>query len=117
MNNQTTSVKFMEVRVKTVAPLRCVTRFILCLSWTLFLLALPGRAQTPASEQKTISLEELQQMALQNNPTFAQAVANIRAAEGRKKQSGHYPNPTVGYQGEQIRGRAYPRGEHRRLSP
>jgi len=43
-------------------------------------------------------------MALQNNPTFAQAAANIRAAEGRKKQSGLYPNPTVGYQGEQIRG-------------
>src|SRR5260370_8679562 len=94
MNNQTTSVKFMEVRVKTVAPLRCVTRFILCLSWTVFLLALPGRAQAPASEQKTISLEELQQMALQNHPTFAPALANIRAAEGRKHHSGLYPNPT-----------------------
>src|SRR5258708_26797045 len=117
MNNLTTPVKFMEVMVETASPLRCVTRFVLCLSSTLFLLALPGRAQTPASEQKTISLEELQQMALQNNPTFAQAVANIRAAEGRKKQSGLYPNHTVGYQGEQIRGGAYPRGEHRRLSP
>src|SRR5258707_5260383 len=111
MNNLTTPVKFMEVMVETAAPLRCVTRFILCLSWTLFLLALPGRAQTPASEQKTISLEELQQMALQNNPTFAQAVANIRAAEGRKKQSGLYPNPTVGYQVEQIRGGPFHGGE------
>jgi cobalt-zinc-cadmium efflux system outer membrane protein len=77
----------------------------------LFLLALPGRAQTPASEQKTITLEELQQMALQNNPTFAQSAANIRAAEGRKKQSGSYPNPTVGYQGEQIRGGSFHGGE------
>ena len=111
MNNQTTPVKFMEVRVETVSPLRCVTRFVLCLSWTLFLLALPSRAQTPASEQKTITLEELQQMALQNNPTFAQAAANIRAAEGRKKQSGLYPNPTVGYQGEQIRGGSFHGGE------
>src|SRR5258708_3036914 len=111
MNNLTAPVKFMEVMVETASPLRCVTRFVLCLSWTLFLLALPGRAQTPASEQKTITLEELQQMALQNNPTFAQAAANIRAAEGRKKQSGLYPNPTVGYQAEQIRGGAFHSGE------
>ncbi|HVS88319.1 MAG TPA: TolC family protein [Candidatus Acidoferrum sp.] len=111
MNNLTTPVKFMEVRVETVSPLRCVTRFILCFSWALFLVALPDRAQTPASEQKTITLEELQQMALQNNPTFAQSAANIQAAEGRKKQSGLYPNPTVGYQGEQIRGGSFHGGE------
>jgi outer membrane protein, heavy metal efflux system len=107
MNNLTTPVKFMEVRVETVSPLRCVTRFVLCFSLALFLVALPGRAQTPGSEQKTITLEELQQMALQKNPTFAQSAANIRAAEGRKKQSGLYPNPTVGYQGEQIRGGSF----------
>jgi len=77
----------------------------------LFLVALPGRAQTPASKQKTITLEELQQMALQNNPTFAQSAANIQAAEGRKKQSGLYPNPTVGYQGEEIRGGSFHGGE------
>jgi len=77
----------------------------------LFLLALPARAQTPASEQKTITVEELQQMALENNPTFAQSAANIQAAEGRKKQSGLYPNPTVGYQGEQIRGGSFHGGE------
>ena len=111
MNNLTTPVKFMEVRVETVSPLHCVTRFLLCLSWALFLIALPGRAQTPASEQKTITLEELQQMALENNPTFAQSAANIRAAEGRKKQSGSYPNPTVGYQCEQIRGGSFHGGE------
>src|SRR5438445_10653704 len=111
MNNLTTQVKFMEMRVETVSPLRCVTRFVLCFSWALFLVALPGRAQTPASEQKTITLEELQQMALQNNPTFKQSAANVQAAEGRKRQSGLYPNPTVGYQGEQIRGGAFHGGE------
>jgi cobalt-zinc-cadmium efflux system outer membrane protein len=77
----------------------------------LFLFAVPGRAQTPVFEQKTLTLEELQQMALQNNPTFAQSAANIKAAEGRRKQSGLYPNPTVGYQGEQIRGGAFHGGE------
>jgi len=77
----------------------------------LFLVALPSRAQAPASEQRIITLEELQELALQNNPTFAQSAANIRAAEGRKKQSGSYPNPTVGYQGEQIRGGSFHGGE------
>jgi cobalt-zinc-cadmium efflux system outer membrane protein len=110
MNNLTMPVKFMEV-TETVSPLRYVIRLVLCLSWALFLLALPGRAQAPASEQNTITLEELQQMALQNNPTFAQADANIKSAEGRKKQSGLYPNPTVGYQGEQIRGGSFHGGE------
>ena len=111
MNKLTTPVKSMEVRVKTVTSLRCVTPFMLCLWWG-FLVALPGRAQSPAAEQKTtITLEELQQMALQSNPTFAQSAANIQAAEGRKKQSGLYPNPTLGYQGEQIRGGSFRGGE------
>ena len=101
MNNLTAPVKFLEV----------ITRFVLCFSWALFLVAVPSSAQTPASEQKTITLEELQQMALQNNPTFAQSAANIQAAEGRKKQSGLYPNPTAGYQGEQIRGGSFHGGE------
>ncbi|MGA3092837.1 MAG: TolC family protein [Terriglobales bacterium] len=108
MNSLTTPA--MELRIEAVAPLRWVARFVL-FSCFLFLFAVPGRTQTPVSEQKTITLEELQQMALQNNPTFAQSVANIQAAEGRKKQSGLYPNPTVGYQGEQIRGGSFHGGE------
>src|SRR6266581_1382920 len=111
MNNLTTPVKVMEMRVETMSPLRYVSRFVLCFSWVLFLVALPGRAQTPGFDQKTITLEELQQMALQNNPTFGQSAANIQAAEGRKKQSGLYPNPIVGYQGEQIRGGSFHGGE------
>jgi outer membrane protein, heavy metal efflux system len=111
MNNLTTPVKFAGSSVHTVSPLRCVTRFVLCFSGALLLVALSGRAQTPASEQKTITLEELQQMALQNNPTFRQSAANIQAAEGRKQQSGLYPNPIVGYQGEQIRGGSFHGGE------
>src|SRR6202162_5064228 len=73
----------------------------------------PPSAHAPSADpdQKAITLEELQQMALQNNPTFAQAAANVSAAEGRKKQSGLYPNPTVGYQGEEIRGGSFRGGE------
>ena len=104
-------MKCLGVRLEAVSALRCVTRFAFCFSWALFFVALPGRAQSPAPEQKTITLEELQRMALQNNPTFRQSAANIQAAEGRKKQSGLYPNPTVGYQGEQIRGGSFHGGE------
>ena len=111
MSNLTAPVKLMEMRVETVSPLRCVTRSVLYFAVSLFLVALPGRAQTPVTEQKTITLEELQQMALKNNPTFGQSAANIEAAEGRKKQSGLYPNLTVGYQGEQIRGGSFHGGE------
>jgi cobalt-zinc-cadmium efflux system outer membrane protein len=111
MNNLIMPVKFLRVRVDTVSALRRVIRFVVSFSWALFFVALPGRSQTPPSEQKRITLEELQQMALQTNPTFRQSAANIQAAEGRKKQSGSYPNPTVGYQGEQIRGGAFHGGE------
>ncbi len=49
-------------------------------------------------------LEELERMALANNPTVAQAEANLRIAEGLARQAGFYPNPTVGYYGDEIRG-------------
>jgi outer membrane protein, heavy metal efflux system len=111
MNNLITPVKLLDARVETASQLRCTTRFAFCFAVALLLVALPGRAQTSAPEEKTITLDELQQMALQNNPTFRQSAANIQAAEGRKKQSGLYPNPTVGYQGEQIRGGSFHGGE------
>ena len=111
MNNLTVPVQFMEVSAEKVSPVHGAARFVLWFGVSLSLVVLPGRAQTSASEQKTVTLEELQQMALQNNPTFGQSAANIQAAEGRKKQSGLYPNPTVGYQGEQIRGGSFHGGE------
>ena len=112
MSNLTAPVKLTEMRIETVSPIRGVTRSVLYFfAVSLFLAALPGRAQTPVTEQKTITLEELQRMAFENNPTFGQSAANIEAAEGRKKQSGLYPNLTVGYQGEQIRGGSFHGGE------
>lgn len=57
-----------------------------------------------AAMSSPLTLGQLEQIALTNNPTLAQANAEIRAATARKRQSGLYPNPTVGYEGEQIRG-------------
>ncbi|HWZ43534.1 MAG TPA: TolC family protein [Candidatus Saccharimonadales bacterium] len=59
-----------------------------------------------------LTLEMLEQMALDRNPTLKQAEAELRAAEGRKRQAGLYPNPTVGYQGQEIRGGSFRGGEH-----
>jgi outer membrane protein, heavy metal efflux system len=84
---------------------------LLALFSSLLLVVAPGQAQTPARGQKSMTLEELEQMALHNNPTLAQASADVRAAAGRKRQSGLYPNPTVGYQGEEIRGGSFRGGE------
>jgi outer membrane protein, heavy metal efflux system len=67
--------------------------------------------QEKANTQTGLTLGELEQMAVSGNPTLAQAAAEIRAAAGRKAQSGLYPNPTVGYQGEQIRGGTQGGGE------
>ncbi len=56
-------------------------------------------------------LEELERMATAHNPTLAQAQRAIEAARGRELQAGLYPNPVVGYIGEEIRGGSYGGGE------
>lgn len=56
-------------------------------------------------------LEELERMASAHNPTLAQAQRAIEAARGRELQVGLYPNPVVGYIGEEIRGGSYGGGE------
>jgi cobalt-zinc-cadmium efflux system outer membrane protein len=54
-----------------------------------------------------ITLAELEQMALKNNPTIAQADLTVRAAEGRRIQAGLLPNPIVGYSGEEYAFRSF----------
>jgi len=56
-------------------------------------------------------LEQLEHMATSHNPTLRQAQQAVEAAQGRQRQSGLYPNPTVGYLGEEIRGGSYAGGE------
>ena len=56
-------------------------------------------------------LEDFQQFALANNPTLRQAGALVRQSGAQARQAGLYPNPMVGYQGEQIRGGSFGGGE------
>ncbi|MEN6457910.1 MAG: TolC family protein [Thermoguttaceae bacterium] len=49
-----------------------------------------------------MTLANLEAMALQCNPTVAQAARHIEAARGRWVQAGLYPNPVAGYVGAEI---------------
>jgi outer membrane protein TolC len=40
-----------------------------------------------------IRLEDLENMALANNPTLGQAAASVQAAAGKRLQAGLYPTP------------------------
>lgn len=62
-----------------------------------------GRAQENAKDAM-VTLEQVQKIAREANPTLRQAEAEIRAAKARQQQSGLYPNPTVAYTGDEIRG-------------
>jgi len=64
----------------------------------------PQASASPKTNLPGLRLEDLEQVALTNNPTMAQAQANLRVAAGLAKQAGLYPNPTVGYYGDEIRG-------------
>jgi cobalt-zinc-cadmium efflux system outer membrane protein len=46
-----------------------------------------------------------------NNPTIKQANALMRRSQQQARQAAFYPNPSVGYQGEQIRGGSFGGGE------
>ncbi len=56
---------------------------------------LPSSQTIPAVHE--ISLAELEALALQTNPTLAQAQAAIEVEEGTYRQAGLYPNPQIGY--------------------
>lgn len=64
----------------------------------------PRRQVVPVGPIMT--LEALEAMATQRNPTLAQAEAAIRVAEGRRRQAGLFPNPVAGYFLEEFAFRA-----------
>jgi outer membrane protein, heavy metal efflux system len=62
-----------------------------------------GRAQEQ-SHETLFTLDDAQRLASASNPTLRQAVSEIRAAKARMQQAALYPNPSVGYTGDEIRG-------------
>jgi cobalt-zinc-cadmium efflux system outer membrane protein len=58
-----------------------------------------------------MALADFEVLADAQNPTLKQANALVRRSQEQARQAGLYPNPTAGYQGEQIRGGSYGGGE------
>lgn len=56
----------------------------------------------PAGAEAALTLEQLERMAMQNNPTVRQASSAVDAARGRARQAGAWPNPTIGYAAEEV---------------
>ena len=75
----------------------------------LIIIAVVALAGVPvgAAQQPSVNLADLERMALKNNPTLAQAEAAVRVAEGQRRQAGLWPNPVLGYQGEEFAFRAF----------
>jgi len=72
-----------------------------------------ARAQT-SQPSAALTLEQLEQLALQNNPTVRSAQSAIDAARGRARQAGAWANPIVGFAADEITHRSGddPRGSH-----
>jgi cobalt-zinc-cadmium efflux system outer membrane protein len=81
-----------------------------------------GRAQSEADDRPApqtdttsigndhpLSIADLEALALENNPTLAQAAAAIGMASGQLQQVGLYPNPQLGY----LRSDSSPSGRFR----
>lgn len=62
-----------------------------------------AHAQTqPPESGPPLTLQQVEEMALANNPTVQQAQAGVEAARGRARQAGAWPNPVVGYFAEEV---------------
>ncbi len=90
--------------------MRCLVAF----SVILLPAALASAQPSPAAPAPPgITLAELERLALESHPTLAAAQARIDGARGRARQAGAWPNPVIGYTGEEIRtGELDARGEH-----
>lgn len=74
--------------------------------------------QAPAPEllqgiasRAPLKLQDFLAMADRNNPTLQQAAAMVRRSQAEAAQASLYPNPSIGYEGDQIRGGSYGGGE------
>jgi outer membrane protein, heavy metal efflux system len=63
---------------------------------------IPSGAPSESGPAGSLTLAELEGIALANNPTIAQAAAQVRAAQGQWLQAGLRPNPIIGYQASEV---------------
>jgi len=70
---------------------------------------LPGQAPLPTEPQAgpnttpgDLTVDELLGLAMAHNPTLSQAAQQVAALRGKWLQAGLYPNPAVGYLGDEL---------------
>jgi cobalt-zinc-cadmium efflux system outer membrane protein len=56
----------------------------------------------PGPGRRPLTLSDLQNLAMNNNPLIRQVAADVKAAQGAMIQAGAYPNPNVGYESDNI---------------
>ena len=62
----------------------------------------PAAHQSMLHGSSPLAIEQLEQLALANNPTLCLAARRVQALRGKQQQVGLYPNPTVGYIAEEV---------------
>ena len=62
----------------------------------------PLRLPRPTAERPAMTLDELQELALQNNPVIVQARAAIQSFAGDAIQAGTAPNPMFGFEQDTV---------------
>jgi len=65
----------------------------------------------PAKLAPPMRVSDFEDLALKNNPTLKQAESLVQVSAGLARQAGLWPNPSVGYLGEEITGGSYRGGE------
>jgi outer membrane protein, heavy metal efflux system len=60
----------------------------------------PAKIEEPSD--RVMTLEQLEDLALENNPILAQALAAITVNEGAAIESSLYPNPIMGYESDTV---------------
>jgi cobalt-zinc-cadmium efflux system outer membrane protein len=64
------------------------------------------------AHRPAMTLKDFEDLAEANNPALMQAKQLMQRSTGQARQAGLYPNPLIGYQGEEIRGGSFGGGEH-----
>ena len=83
-------------------PCAALASWLAIVAWATTLPAQPPAPAEVVGGLPSWTLEQLEQTALENNPTREQAIARLDALRGKWVQTGLWPNPTVGYSGQQL---------------
>jgi cobalt-zinc-cadmium efflux system outer membrane protein len=74
--------------------------------------SLDAQTPQPPAAAGPVTLDALERIALETHPSLAAARARADAARARATQAATWPNPTIGFSGEELKSGGDPRGEY-----